>query len=421
MTIYTEKSFDIESNYDIFGINENTNDIITEDTKTATYLIKTSIYPRVEKILDTPEGSKRFTNLVADYINRNSAKLTTAGPMYLVPFTDKDKAGYFALFNITPNEIKEVVNEVTKSLNANANFLFLRQNPIYVLFYCVIRYYTLKKDSKKLNDALIITSLAYYPSIFDKYYKFNPNQGIMQYTIDNLSQRFLIKKTKHIFGTLVQSIQGSWKFHEKFFYDASDAEVVRFIQRIRNDQNSLMKKIKANYMENAKKGLTVTTQVDSFDDEALIVDNENDTNKVETLTNKIVMAMILNGVDLRICDFSSSAANVSKIDLRNYLSNIVTEKNSNEMKSIIESMLFIYLYDEKHTFNDINTKEFLSFALALFKKTNSKNENIGNIKNILNKWGEKTQLFARFTRNGTRNDYMKGFYLYFILSIQKYN
>ena len=409
MLVFTEKTFD---------------KLLSEDAlyeaSTDTTIIRDNLYPKVEKVLNTPDGKRKFSILVEQFVNRNSSKLTTIGPMYLIPFTNNDKQDYYDLFETSDNEIRKMVLEMVNKANSNANWLFLKNNPQYILFYCVIRYFTINKDPKQLNNALIITALAFYPSIFSKYFKYEVNPGVMHYTIDNLSQRFIIKKTNHIFGMLAYSIQGSWKFHEKDFFNGNDGEIIRFIQRIRNDQNSLMRKISNNYYENHKKGLSVYTQVDSYDD-SVIVDNENDTNKVESVTNKIVLAMITNGVDLKLCDFAANAANVSKIELRNYLTKIAVEKNSSIMYSFIESILFLYLYDGKHTFAEINSKQFLSFAIALFKKTNSKDKNITNIKTTLDKWGVDSGIYGKFNRLATRVDYTKGIFLYFVLSIQKYN
>lgn len=410
MFIYTENTFDRLLNEDYLIIE-------TSDVKST--IIKDNLYPKVEKVLSTPEGSRKFANLVGAYVNRNSARLTTIGPMYLVPFTNNDKNMYYELFDTSEDEIKKLVVQVTKSVNDKANWLFMKNNPIFTLFYCVVRYFTIHKDPKQLNNALVIMALSYYPSSYSKYFKFDPNAGVMHYTIDSLSQRFIIKKSNHVFGMLAYSIQGSWKFHEKDFYNGNDWEVIRFIQRIRNDQNSLLKKIANNYMENHKKGLSIYTQVDQYDD-SVVVDNENDTNKVESVTNKIVTNMIINGVDLKLCDFAANAAVVSKMELRNYLTKIQTEKKSKEMMDFIESILFLYLYDGKYTFQDINSKQFVAFAIQLFKKTNSKDKNITNVKTTLDKWGEDSGIYGRFARLATRVDYTKAIFLYFIASIQKY-
>jgi hypothetical protein len=242
----------------------------------------------------------------------------------------------------------------------------------------------------------------------------------MQYTIDNLSQRFLIKKSDHLFGVLTTLIQTSWQFHQNNIKQGSDDACAQFAWRVHNDQNSLVKRIANAYNENKRNGLTVTSTQDIFDDNNINVDIENNSNKVDNITNKVVTTILINGVDLKISDFCANAANVSKLELRNYLTLIIKDKNSNDIKKFIESILFVYLYYEKHTYEEINSKLFIAYALATFKKTNSKDENIGRIKGTLDKWGNDTGLYQRFTRLATRVDYTKGIYLYFIMCIQRY-
>lgn len=385
-----------------------------------TYIIKDELYPKIDAVLSTDQGKRNFNNIIGKYVSRNNDKLTTSGPQYLIPFTMKDKQEYFDLFSVSDTEVAALVDKITKQVNDKANWRLFKNNPIFFIFYCCIRYATLAKDAKLLNSALIAMALSVYPSIFAKYFRYEPNPNIMQYTIDNLSNRFIIKKSNHIFGTLTYSIQSSWKFHEKDFSRGADQDVIRFIQRIRNDQNSLLKKIANAYQTNYKKGLFVTTQVDAYDDN-INVDNVNNTNKVETLSNKIVLSMLTNGVDLRIADFASNAAQVSKLDLRNYISLIINEKESETMKEFISSILFLYLYTDSHEPDEIRSKEFIGYALQLFKKTNSKDKNVTNIKTTLDKWGTSSGIYRKFSRSATRVDYTKAIFMYFILSIQMYS
>lgn len=385
-----------------------------------TYIIKDELYPKIDAVLSTDQGKRNFNNIIGRYVSRNNDKLTTSGPQYLIPFTMKDKQEYFDLFSISDTEVSALVDKITKQVNDKANWRLFKNNPIFFIFYCCIRYATLAKDAKLLNSALIAMALSVYPSIFAKYFRYEPNPNIMQYTIDNLSNRFIIKKSNHIFGTLTYSIQSSWKFHEKDFSRGADQDVIRFIQRIRNDQNSLLKKIANAYQTNYKKGLFVTTQVDAYDDN-INVDNVNNTNKVEALSNKIVLSMLTNGVDLRIADFASNAAQVSKLDLRNYISLIINEKESETMKEFISSILFLYLYTDSHEPDEIRSKEFIGYALQLFKKTNSKDKNVTNIKTTLDKWGTSSGIYRKFSRSATRVDYTKAIFMYFILSIQMYS
>ena len=166
-----------------------------------TFLIKEKIYPKVEQVLSSPEGHRKFVNAVGSFVNRNAAKLQAIGPVYLIPFTKNDEATFFNLFELDEQEVKAIVKEVTLIINDKARWMLISQHPLYTVLFCAIRYYTIKKDSKGLNNVLIITALAFYPSIFSKYFPFEPDKNTMHYTIDNLSERYTIKKASTIFST----------------------------------------------------------------------------------------------------------------------------------------------------------------------------------------------------------------------------
>lgn len=384
------------------------------------YVIRDTVYIKVHDVLKTPVGDKRFQSIIGGFIDRNSHKLYTPGPQYLIPFTESDKDEYFKLFNITPKEIDADIDIVLKKINVNADWKLIRNNPIFVVFYCAIRYYTLAKNEKGLNGALAALALSMYPSMFSKYYKFEPNPAVMQYTINTLSNKFTIKKANHIFGNLIMSIQQSWSFHRTNIASGTDKNVVDFIMRIRNDQNSFMRKITGVYMTNHSKNLTIHTMDDSFEDNA-VVDVENDTNRVASIADKITMALITNSVDLRLSEAAARGSQVSVIDTRNYLTKIITGNNHDIMHSFIESIIFLYLYTDMRSLNEINTRHFLEFSLSIYKKTNSKDKNILNIKKTLDIWADEIGLSKSTNRSATLINYKRAIYTFFVFSIQKYN
>ena len=200
-----------------------------------TYKLKTKIYPKIAEVLSTPKGSMKFKSLVSGFIDKNSFKLHTAGPQYLITFTETDKDGYFELFNLTRDEVKTVIKEIISEINDKSDWKLLTNNPIFSVFFCCISYATIKNDKALLANGLSILSLAMYPSIFTKYYTYEPNEAVMQYTIDNLSNKYTIKKEQHIFGNLTASINQSWTFHKANIANGSDKACIAFIMRIRND------------------------------------------------------------------------------------------------------------------------------------------------------------------------------------------
>lgn len=386
-----------------------------------TYIFRDALYAQIHTILNNEQKDRKFKQLIGDFIDKNNSKLRTPGPQYMIAFGDTDKAGFYDLLGIDEREIVSLIVKVTSNINSS-DFKYLRMNPIlWVFFYC-IRYYTLKKDTKGLNSVLAIYALAVYPSVFHKYFKYEVSDpGAMAYTIDNLTQKFIFKQQGHLFGALTFSIQQSFKFLKDAIIDGSDKEVIRFIQRIRNDQNSLIKKIANQYKINKDKGLTIGTALDTGDGGEIIDSYINDTSQVEMVVRTITLPLITNGINLSYVEACAKMAQISISEVRFYLSKIISEDQSAIIEKFIESILFLWLYDEKKSKKDINTSEFLVWASQLFRKTNSNNDNIARIKDTLNKWGDTTGLHKKFTREASRVNYKKAIFFYFILSIQYYN
>lgn len=400
----------VEEDYDVF----------VEAAGNST-LLRDFISPFIEDTFKgNPGNVRKFNQLVSNYINRNITKLTTSGPVYLIPFTDNDKAQYYTLFGITEKQLKTTMKEHTKTLGSS-KFLLLNRNPIFSLFYFVIRYFTIHPDKKSLNSALSIYALSAYPSIYTKYFPNGVIEPVMKYTIDNMTDKFLIKKTNHVFGALVESIQNSYKFLKPYMKEGNDKEVIRFIQRIRNDHNSMFKKIANIYMENYKNGNAVVTTNTMYDDDTPIIDElSNASTEVQNAVLKVYMPIIANGVDIVRAEASAKMASVGISDCRFFLTELMTEKNVDELQKMIESILFLYIYEDKKRIRDVRSQYFLAWAASLFKKTNSKNDNIERINSILNQWSKESGVDKKYSRIASRINYKKAIFFYIILSIQKY-
>ena len=397
-------------------------ELFLEDAIGHTMVLKNLVEKRITTTLQEPANDRKYKRFISEFIDRNIEKLTTSGPVYLIVFGDDDQKNYFELFGITKEEIVESMVALTKGTGVQSDFKYLRQNPIFVILYFCIRYYTKKNDQKGLNSSLSLYSLAVYWSIYTKYFPHGVIEPVMQFTIDNLTDKFLIKKSKHIFGTLVESIQRSYKFHKSRILQGGDDDVVAFIQRIQNDQNSLIKKVANEYMKNYREGNAVRTRNDDYDPDNPILDAiENATTAVQAQVDKVTLPIITDGVDLVFAEASAKMAGISVADCRLYLLKIIVQKNLNSLQNLIESILFLFIYEEKRTTRDIKSQYFLAWGASLFKKTNSKDENIKRINTILEKWAEESGIYDRFKREASRINYKKAIFFYIILSIQKYS
>nr|DAR14060.1 MAG TPA: metallophosphoesterase, DNA ligase-associated [Caudoviricetes sp.] len=396
---------------------------------TTSHFLLQKIGKRVDAVLADPKNVRTFVNLVQNFINRNITKLTKSGPCDMIPFTDTDHEAFHKLFGFwytidpranktSPNEIRDIIDEYSKRAHIKCDFW--KNNSSLMLFYFVIRYFTMKNDSKNLNTALAIYTLCNYPVMFHKYFPNGVMEPYMQYTIDNMTEKFIIKKSKHLFDALMTSIQASYKFHKGNFASATDKKVGDWINRIRNDQNSMMKKISNEYMKNYKAGNAARTSNEEYDGDTPIVDElENGTTVVQNLVQRVTLPIIEDGVDLVRAEAAAKMSQVSVSDCRYFLTLIITDSNADTIQKFIESLLFLYIYEGKKTERDIRSQYFLAWSASLFKKTNSKNKNINTINEILNFWAESTGLYKKFAGKTSRINYKKAIFFYLVLCIQK--
>lgn len=393
------------------------------------YIIMENLYPKIEKVLSTPQGDRQFKLLVGEFMDRNQSKLYTVGPVYMIPFTEKEKLRYYELFNTDGKEIQGWVKDILKHLGSNSEFKYLTNNPVFFILYCCIKYYFSSKNEKGLNTALAIYALAVYPSVYSLYYKYQPNEGVMQYTVDHLTNKFMLKKSGNLFNMLFDSINNTFKKYstndpERGYVSlnrASDKEVIRWVQRIHNDQKSLMKNITDNYMINYRKGLRVSGNLESQDGMVIDPDKENDTSIVDSVTNKVIIPILNNGVNLKIVSQAHDLAQISLADCRYYIGKILTSDKSDEIRTFVQSILFKFLYDYRYTREDINSSKYLVWCAQLFRQTNSKNENIKVIKDTLDKWASDVGVYTKFKREASRINYKKAIFFYFAICIQYYN
>jgi ribosomal protein S18 acetylase RimI-like enzyme len=387
-----------------------------------TTILKDLIYSIVEKTFTTQANVRKYKMLISQFFEKNTPKLTTPGPQYLIVFGDADKDEFYKLFGITKEEIVFAMKNVIKSAGSSAEFKYLTNNPFLSFLYYIIRYFTLHHDDKALNATLGLFSIDVYWSIFTKYFPNGVIEPVMNYTIDNLTDKFIIKKAGTIFGALTESAKHSYEFHKSKIRTGNDPDCIAFLQRIRNDQNSMFRTISGIYYDNHKKGNAITTRNDDYDPENPILDDiTSASTEVQATVNRVCMPMIANGVDISLAEAASAIGNVSVTNLRIYLMKIFVNERLDEITQIVESILFLYINGEHKSSRDIRSAHFLYWTYALFKKTNSKDGNIVRINTILNRWGEETGIYKAFKSEGSKINYKRAIFTYIAMCIQKYN
>lgn len=383
------------------------------ESKSSNSVLLNELYPLIEKGLSKPENVGKIRRAVSDYLDRNTDKLTTLGPVYRTIFSENDMNKIYEAIEVNPEEIKRIVQS-SPTIKGQWKIMNNIFNPTIAM---VIRYFTIKNNQEMITSTLIYLTLSMYPSLHFKYFKHEPNEQIMNYTINNLSNKFKIKQMGTMYHALIDTTQVCYKTNSNKLVRGTDKDIVDFIMDEKTRLNSLLKKVANEFYKNSEQGKYMNLDNDSMDEDNY---HEADSNTfaVERLTNNVVLKLTVEGPNMKLVNVAANICKVSVSELRNYVNTKVISENRDEIRVIVESILFLYIFDSQNTIQEVNSNKFLMYCLETYKKSNTTDENIIKIKKVLDKWLEELGTYKKTQRFATINSFRRALFLFFVLSIQ---
>ena len=146
-----------------------------------------NIYPIIDGALKTNSHVIiEIQNVVSEYLDRNMNKLSTSGPIYRTLFLDNDKNAIFKATGTSPELVNRVIKESAYIKNHWRNIA----SPFNVVMALLISWAKRNKNNDFAMFLLMYLVLSMYPSLHSKYFPYEPNPQIMDYTINNLSNKY---------------------------------------------------------------------------------------------------------------------------------------------------------------------------------------------------------------------------------------
>lgn len=371
------------------------------------------LYPIVDKGLSKKENTVMLKKAVGTYLDRNNERLTTIGPIHRIIFSDMDAEKLYHATEVEPKHIKEVLK---KSKQIQSQWKIMAE-PFNTAIALSIRHYTVKKNEEMVHALLIYLTMSMYPSLHYKYFKHEPNEQVMNYTINNLSNKFKVKQLGTIYAALIDTTEGSYKLHKPRLEKGTDKDFVDFIMDVKTRLNSLLKKIAIEFYHNNEQNLYLNSDSDNYDEDNY---HEADSNiyAIERITNKVTLNLTVNGPKMKVVTLAAKWSTVSVSELRNYVNSMVISDNREQIRSIIESILFLYLFESQNNSQEINSNKFILYCLETYKKSNTTDKNIIKIKKILDEWLEDLGTYKKTQRLATINNFRRALFMFFVISIQ---
>ena len=381
-----------------------------------TSVILANIYPKVEKAFTSKDTQRKFSAVVASYVDRNVNKLSTAGPSKRTLFSDMERNKVYELIDFDPKACKVIV----KQSNYIKSSWKIVNDPFNLVMMMIIRYAKLHKLDQINQLAVTYLTLSMYPSLHYKYFKFEPNEAIMQYTINNLSNKFKVKQVGNILQALVDTTALADKTYDKNIRQANDKELTDYINAYKTRLNSLIKKIRDAFEKDYRSGNYMNTERDNEDENDFKTSDSNSL-LIQRVVDQVVLKLSVNGPDSRIVDISAKMNQVSVNETRNTLNQLTQNKDESvNIRALCESILYLYLFNGENHVNDLNGSKFLTFCLAVYKKSNTNDENVIKVKTILDTWIERySETYRKTQRIATINNFRRALYTFFVFTLQR--
>ena len=381
-----------------------------------TSVILANIYPKVEQAFTSKETQRKFSAIVASYVDRNVNRLSTAGPSKRTLFSDMERNKVYDLIDFDPKTCKAIVKQ---SNYIKASWKIVNE-PFNLVMMMILRYAKLNQLDQINQLAVTYLTLSMYPSLHYKYFKFEPNEAIMQYTINNLSNKFKVKQVGNILQALVDTTALADKTYDKNIRHANDKELTDYINAYKTRLNSLIKKIRDAFEKDYRSGNYMNTERDNEDENDFKTSDSNSL-LIQRIVDQVVLKLSVNGPDSRIVDISAKMNQVSVNETRNTLNQLTQNKDESiNIRALCESILYLYLFNGENHVNDLNGSKFLTFCLAVYKKSNTNDENVIKVKSILDTWIEKySETYRKTQRVATLNNFRRALYTFFVFTLQR--
>lgn len=375
----------------------------------ASKILLDELYPRVEAGLSNKNTVKTLERGISSYMDKNMDELTKIGPYSMILFTETDKDLVFNATGLDEKIIKAAIKRSPVKIGIHAS------KPINIALTLAIKYFKENKNKQMADKCVSYLMMAIYPTLFYNFWQYKPNEDIMTYTINTLSNKYKIKQSGTLYLSLWDTAKTSDRTYEKRLLRGTDDDIVYYIQALVTRIRSFLRKIANEFYKNEREKNYMSDEFDNPDPESYR-ESSSSAFDVDRIANAVTLKL-MNSVDMKVIDLAAKTCQVSRNELRNYINTMVKSENADDIRVIISSILYLYLYGENNNTSEIRTNKFLIYCLEVYKKSNTSNPNIIKIKKILDKWLTHLGTYKKTQNLGTINNFRRSIYTFFVYSI----
>lgn len=372
-----------------------------------------ALYPTVEKTISNKEAQNKLVRNISLYFDKNSEIIFDIGMAQRIFFLNTDKEAIYEASGLTQAEIKTAI----KNSKYISNTWKILNEPLNTAAALLIRYFAINKKKELLEQTLLFYSFYFYSSLHFKYLQYGANENIMAYTINNLNYKFKIKELGSLFEAVKAIVLKSHDTYEKDLIRGEDGDIAKYVSAIKVRLNDMVKNIKNEYTQNYNQKNYLNADKDNYDEDNYH-EADNTSYSVKRISDASLMRLMTYGPDMQLANLASQLSQVSQNEIRSVIMSLSNE-DSDKILRLSELIIQLFLNEPGNRVEDVRTKKFLSHCLEIYKKSNTNDKIILEIKQILDYWlGKHSMKYRKTNREATLSNFRRAIFLYFVLHIQ---
>lgn len=389
-----------------------------------TFFLKDAFYERVCTSLKDPKNERELFAYIANFRNKNINTLSSPYITNIIVFNTvgEDANIVFKCCGVEKAEVESVLKTALKAIKLDktktgdqaSNITAMRA----ILIMAMAFYY---KDKDKLKILSMYYSYSFYYSVFTVFFgsRDRINMECMEYTVNNLSNKFILKREGSLDGLLYATMIVAVEKYSDRFKRLADIDIVNLAMAFKTRVTHTMCNIYQAYYDNYHKGGRYFESIEKNAEGEIIVDRENNLMMVEGLASQYTTAFFQTSINMTNVKIAANLCEASVNEIRSCIELLHREGDPREVRKFYECLFYLFFSAYPNAKQrDINSNKFLSAADAIYKKGNSNDPNIRTIKDLSHKWlntGSKT--YKSCKRTATQNNFRKAIFLYFVIIV----
>lgn len=360
-------------------------------------------------VADKPRFNKLKTH-VEKYFDTHSEQLNYIAPTKRLIFAREGIDGMIFLnaLDIKPRDLTREIN----SIKAVSKISSVIKEPVYVVLALIIRELLLENRKQEADMFLMYLSLALYSSIQYRTFKYEPNENVVRYTINRISNKFYFKQYGTVFKAIYQIAQGLANNNSSTLIKDSDKDIIEYIMFLRSRISNSMVTFAQEIYKDIAAGNYINTVKDSRDEEDYY-EVENLSGTIENMTSRVVLALSQQGLDRTIIRMAATSTEVHP----DFLTSIIQELKTKEVEKvtrIIRNILIVYLRDG-NSVSSLGTRQFINVSTKIYNKSNTTDRLILEVKEILDYFLHTySEKYNQTEREATKVKYRKSVFVFLV-------